>query len=668
MLESIDDLINIESKIEEVQHRRNDLAKKLKSLEDAESQFVTEMEELNTKIDAASREIGQIRSLSEIEPLRSKYGKLKILDQIEAVLKKRETAKVEREIFDKLSSIFDNNFTANFETFSNIRHDIKRKGIETPKILKIFNEQLVAASKGMIEKFKYDLLNSKWDTLNFSSSKKVTEDLRCQSTALYNLQMLWLPRFKEDECGPLWCFQCISNNFKIKFMYHFSNPNFGDSGLQNQSIELYFKFLDRYLESTLYTCVDIFNDEEAGITKELVHKEFINHTLSPMRSKINQTLSDISKNNSKESLRIMIVLISQIFINDNALAKKHYYKGIGLISLIPEDILESWLTFELESTFYQYERIVNTPVKTNGIDLVNLLENMYHYFEPCFNLDYDTLNTYKLQIVSKIFLGLIERYNKYIISPDPSLLQLTEEKQFEITICKLGNCIKLRDCARKLSLKPIFIDVTSTFNTISSSNYESVFSDSLATLETTAVTVRESIIHRWKKLLKSSLGPYLRFNLWQEVHHTATECSTELVPAVKMISETRKILESFSLPKNINMTILYEMISQWIFYLKDYVLKVNNFTKQGIDQLFLDYMELLNLLKPADALTGTVMEGGFLEFLKILKLKYDGDKEKISFVDKSYLSESSEYAEVRVRLNLKYISSSELGYALYKIL
>ncbi|CDO94744.1 unnamed protein product [Kluyveromyces dobzhanskii CBS 2104] len=669
MLHSIEDLINIDSHIQEVSSSRDKLAERLKQLKDDEDDFVNNMDMIEKRLNEATNEISSITCIADIEPLRLKYGNLQVLDQIETLFKQKQAhineADVLREI-DEFPIQDAENF--NPELIESLKLKITSFDIESAEVRERFNFLLESISKRLLDKFKQDLLNSKWDTEHFVSSKKIVRDVCEQSSTLFNLQKLWIDDISAvSENKQYWNFQGISHNFLIKFMYHFSNPKFEDSGQQKQSIELYFRFLDRYLQTNLFHCIDIFCDEKSGLTKEFIHEQFINHTLNPIRNKVTQTLLKISENQSGENIKTMIVLISQIFINDNALIKNHYYTGVGLVSLLPPKVLEAWLDFELNSTLHQYGKIISSPLSTNGTDLVKLLENMYQYFEPCFNIEYHYLDSYKLQIVGRIFLELVNRYNKFIISPDPSLLQLSEEKQLEITFLKLRNILLLEKCVYELRFKPAFIELTYTFNELSGSQYSSIFTESFSSLEETVITIRESIIHRWKKIFKASLSPYFKLGKWQEISNRPDQCSTEIIGAIQKVSELKAEFAQLKLPTNISISIFHALLTQSISYLKDYVIKVNSFSEYGLQQAMLDYEELKKVLQ----MTGvpqSVQEMEFEEFIKVLSLKYNGKIQVLPFLSKAYISQSLDYIEVRDALNLKYIPNSELDYALYKIL
>ena len=109
------------------------------------------------------------------------------------------------------------------------------------------------------------------------------------------------------------------------------------------------------------------------------------------------------------------------------------------------------------------------------------------------------------------------------------------------------------------------------------------------------------------------------------------------------------------------------LLSQWVSYLKDYVVKVNSFSDQGLKQVTIDYKELSNVFK-IESIPPSVEEMEFEEFLTVLGIKDEKKDIKLPFLTKSYMSHSDDYSEVRSALDLKYISKSELRYALYKIL
>ena len=92
MLKSVEDLIQIDVHINEVNSKRDALAEKIKQLKDAEDVFVDEMDHIEKRLNDATLEISQIEKIEDIEPLRAKYGKLKILDQIETAFKEQQRA------------------------------------------------------------------------------------------------------------------------------------------------------------------------------------------------------------------------------------------------------------------------------------------------------------------------------------------------------------------------------------------------------------------------------------------------------------------------------------------------------------------------------------------------------------------------------------------------
>ena len=177
----------------------------------------------------------------------------------------------------------------------------------------------------LIQALEKKLLESTWDGTSFDvGNGEAVLDLRNLSQRLYHLWTLQLPKADENH---IWNFQCIANNFKIKFVYHFNQQ----AMQQLQSVEMYFKFLDKYLDQNSFKCVEIFSDASAGLPQTMVHQQFVNHVLTPIREKVSSTLTKISNDTSSQALKTLIVLLSQIFIMDNALLKKHLYYGDGLI-------------------------------------------------------------------------------------------------------------------------------------------------------------------------------------------------------------------------------------------------------------------------------------------------------------------------------------------------
>ncbi len=122
MLKSVEDLIQIDVHINEVNSKRDALAEKIKQLKDAEDVFVDEMDHIEKRLNDATLEISQIEKIEDIEPLRAKYGKLKILDQIETAFKEQHRVLHEEEVLEGINSLNVEDFeNGSFDSLINLK-------------------------------------------------------------------------------------------------------------------------------------------------------------------------------------------------------------------------------------------------------------------------------------------------------------------------------------------------------------------------------------------------------------------------------------------------------------------------------------------------------------------------------------------------------------------
>ena len=105
MLQSIQDLIDIDYHISSITEKRDALADRLKRLKDKEDDFFNKMDELDKRLDEAAREISEIEKLEDIPPLRLKYGQLEILDTLEGLFQQRENLGNEKLLIKEMSQL-----------------------------------------------------------------------------------------------------------------------------------------------------------------------------------------------------------------------------------------------------------------------------------------------------------------------------------------------------------------------------------------------------------------------------------------------------------------------------------------------------------------------------------------------------------------------------------
>ncbi len=162
MLQSIQDLINIDSHIKEVSSKRDELAERLKQLKDEEDDFINQMDLIEKRLDDATAEISSISNIAHIEPLRLKYGRLQVLDQIENLFRQKEVFRHETEVIEEIEKVSTEQLqSVDLEHLSTLKQRIVSLGIESMEVITRFNSLLEAIAKELMEKFKQDLLNSK---------------------------------------------------------------------------------------------------------------------------------------------------------------------------------------------------------------------------------------------------------------------------------------------------------------------------------------------------------------------------------------------------------------------------------------------------------------------------------------------------------------------------
>lgn len=668
---SVEDLLNVDRLIGQVNNQRERLALQLRTKKNEEEDLLEHFVLMDVTLATISEEISKVKSVEDIKQLREKHGNLQILDRIAALLQLKEKKLSEKHGLDELQQICreldkvdDHQDIEMYEKFqaritSLACDDTSALGIVYAKFNKLLEDQ----GKTLSAAFEHDLLHSKWDTNHFLFAEKSIKELRQQSTKLYRLNMLLLP---QPNLNDLWNFHSIANNFKIKFIYHFNSK----SQNELQSVEMYFEFLDKYLEQNLFRCIEIFYDEHAGVTQELIHRQFINHILDPIRHKINSSLIKISETPSQENLKMMMVLISQIFINDNALVKKHYYDGVGLASLIPDTVLETWLNFETDSTKRQYDKLTSASLEKNGTDFRTLLQNLYSYFEPFYNIEYERFLNYKIKITNQIFMELPDSYRRYVLNfnEERGSVSKSEEAKLEENLWKLQNLITINKTLMDFENKVNFIDLTSKLNHLTDSSYRTLFQEVQQRYEQAINTARDSIVHRIKRKLSSLLRVYFKLNNWSSVTSSPEQCSSELVGAINAMNKIVASVQLHELSGDVVYYIKIEVLNVIIHFILDYVVKLNKFSEMGLKQLIMDYESLKGTLKLEMAGFPTnAEEGALLETVEILKLKYQHDKRHENFINRAYI-DRGDFRDFKKLMKIRYSIDGEIADAMYRIL
>ncbi|CAR28605.1 ZYRO0F07854p [Zygosaccharomyces rouxii] len=667
VLSSFDDLLNVDTRIDQINLERDALAVQLSSarnkLEKSWKQNSGNGSD-KTQFEAIANDISaNATSLSDVVTLREKYGDLQVLLQLQNLFEDQERADNNLERLQNLETEINElceleSSKLSIDKLKELHSELQstKFGVEKSQFAKDiyskFEEKLVARkAQELVEKFNAFLLEHKWDTPMFAplSTQSMTS-LRDQSATLYQLSQLYVVGEKPS---ILWNFKSIANNFTVRFTYHFHDVSF--------KIETYFKFLKEYLGENMHKCTSIFHDEDNGLTRQLVHEQFINYVLQPIRDRINTILFQ----NDQSTL---ITLISQIISTDKELSHSFHYHGEGLASLVPPRIWDKWLNYEVHVAMTQLTKIVSDPsnLDKSASEFVKLINKMYEYLEPFYSLESgEILQKYKLLTCSQIFMRLLSSYLDFVLKVDIIADRLPEEQLYQ-TFIKLQNCNVVSRRISELSLEYIFVHLTDIVNQRENKNYDSILQNVQESYQQIIENGNQgTIVHRIQKLLKESLKNYFKSGNWclQNGPLDGDSPSSELVNSIKLMTRIMTKLDSLLIPLEVALDIKSQLLNVIVNYFIESILKLNKFNREGLEQLKVDFYALKASLNLPETVCNSQV-AVLTEIVKILYLKYDDSSEM--FIDTSYIKER-DYTKLRSYHGIKLLRDSEIQDALYRV-
>lgn len=661
MLNDIESLLNIDSEIQEIETKRANLAKQLSI---AQQNILTDTK--RTSLYEIAKIAQEAKNIEDINRLRSQYGHLKVFDEMETQFKEELLVEEKLVELDNLKSELDSLSDKDIKELSiyniTILHGNLKEIFESYVLidnplltlsLDRFDRNVVSRyAEHIATDFNQELLNSKWDMGSFAMSDSETiEKLKKTSSLLFKLTKLYF----NGENLVLWNFMSIANNFKIRFTYHFHDIT--------SAINLYFKFLSDYLKNNLYKCISIFEDESNGVSKQLIHEEFIDHVLIPIRERVNSTLL-------QNDIKTFIALISQIISTDKNLISEFQYRGKGLASLVSDQSWEKWLQYEVATARKQFDTITNSPkyLFNSAPNFNKLFKKLYEYLESFYELDYPSLKKFKLRTCSQIFLQLSSEYLDFVMTTDSLDEKHTKEEELFQTMMKLQNLNIAYNNIYELSQHFIFNELTEIVNQNESKRYVTIFQDILKAYQNDMEDdLQNSIIHRIQKLIKESLQNYFKVNNWiltETVNENQYTPTAEVVNCIGMLKRTVTNLDSLNIPYHLCLNIKNEILNRVVNYFIESILKLNKFNEQGLLQFKTDYDFVKDVLNIPENF-GNCQDLVLYELIKLLCLKYDTDLEK--YINKEFVK-NGEFNDLKKDLSLKLLKDSEIQDALYRIL
>lgn len=377
----------------------------------------------------------------------------------------------------------------------------------------------------MMEEYKDILLNEmRWDNKN-NCSYDISSRSKHLNEQLYNISVIYNKFSPTKKNGRFFNFECLLNNFKIKFIYHFNNNN------NKFDMDIMTSFIKSYIEENLFNGIRIVLEGSIDLTFE----EAVNYFIMEINKILKKKLQNNINNNND--------LIMKIFKFNNYL-NQEYGVNCQLYDIIAKQQIQDWIKFEIQLINQYYSKNFNkTQFQLNdGANLNKYLHNLFDYFKPFLVLEVDLDTRYilqfKIMIFQKIILQILQFYrsgidvnNKSqdnILLPGSLLQRNSNVKDSNGVLMGYSylnfqkNIILIYDNLLKLSKNQTIIMINSNFNELISEDNEGMHS----LLEGEIIEYKKLIVKNFnnmvipfiKKKSRDNLSEYINLNWYSIVN------------------------------------------------------------------------------------------------------------------------------------------------------
>lgn len=377
----------------------------------------------------------------------------------------------------------------------------------------------------LMEEYKDYLLNDmRWDNKS-NRSYELTQRAKHLNRVLYDIAVVYNKFAPSADAYRFFNFECLLNNFKIKFIYHFNNSN------NKFDIDIMTTFIKNYIDDNLFNAVRISLTGDVDLTFEEAVNNFLMEVVRVFKSKLKNTINGNTE------------IIMKLF-KFNILLKQEFGTNCKLYDVIPKLQIQEWIKFEIQLIKDYYTKNFNkTQYQLNdGQNLNKYLMNLFDYFKPFLILETDSNTRYilqfKIMIFQKIFLLILEAYRSGIdvnskiqdnISLPGSLINHSSGNRGNNSVL-LGysylnfqkNVILIYDNLLKLSKNQTVIMINSNFNDLLSDDNETMHS----LLEGEIIEYKKLIVKNFnnmvipfmKKTSRENLSEYINVN-WNTIEN-----------------------------------------------------------------------------------------------------------------------------------------------------
>lgn len=687
------DISVVNSQIQELEEKRNHLHQQLEEKPAKQTDLSSIKAELKSAIEQDD--------IAIVDELIEKYGDLPIFNQFKELLLKREelivSQKNENEI-SQLSKAIDDIEAFDFDKLKNLKDSIVNGKLEAQ-----FDDKIRSFQPQLLQIFKDALSNSNW-----MNSPTPTLALTEAFNNLANLQSLLFnqPVYPKS----IWVFEQISNVFKISFDYHFNSQR--DTNRVDKP-ELFFEYTTKYLGNHLTKINNIFSLLETNYKdQKFSYNEFITSILPTIKSKISEDLAIIRKdvNENDESKHLLIHLIRETINFDKLLVFKFYYDPFnngqvwnGLFEIFEYNDLNIWLNYEVKLNITNADSIISSSTVFNidytsvdsselkptisAIKLKYLFENITKNFQLFFQPMYEdnvNLQKFKLNFFAKIYLRFLESYLQRLhdgydafneIFKKTKHLSPGSKSNSEIDITGVNGLERILRiyCSLKFTINLlnyydqdlIFNQLNILFNQKSADSSKSLFNSILDNYNEITNKSFDLIYLFFDKIIQELLRNYNDLNNWSSIEdqNVSYTISIELSKLISTLTELIEFLSNV-LPQQ-DLKVVKNKISNSItkHYLNS-IIKSNHFNKNGVKQLEVDYLTLLDRLSLTKKFPNFFK---IIECFQVMNLTNDQIVEYGNYSKLSQFGKSGNFHQLRDSFQLKYLTDSDIMDLLLRI-
>lgn len=575
-------------------------------------------------------------SLDVVDELIAKYGPIPIITYTREIIVQKLDLILERKLHTAFTEVLDK--INDFEVFqlttlpTALTYEIKVELLETVATLRtaINNFQSHFNNENLTNKLiqtLHDLVNTHLHPLITASltsqlrhweSKPIQPSVHTEFKLLLDLQLLTT---HDTNPTTIWAIDCLLNNFKTKFVYHFQGQN-ETNRIDKPEFALSYAlgYLQESLNKAKLTFSAVFANaiQNTPIIQASFSTWFITSLLVIVRTKLAREITHLVESNNLDLLSHYIEEIKKF---DESIKFDYAYvpaKGAewdGLtkdLILDNESVWNNWLSNEKKFVNLRFEEITNmenafaidyeivaaghTKPTKSAVNLQNLIENITN--------NYKSLPLkFQLKFLSEVQLKLLNFYFDTLKSGFYALKNIKSVETDGVStlerICRIWCSAKyMVEMMQKWSNETIFIELWASLTT--RDNTDSTF------FESVIAGYERDILGKIPNLLKTYIERQLNKNMKEYFQENPSWTFEEPLPSTSTSNSLSYVVHALSQDFNyLQKTVSHTTYNAWKLHISNTVANYfeknvalsNNFTVHGVDKLHQDIEYVFSTLQ-----------------------------------------------------------------------